>query len=66
VKSLAVDEREIIALSLHPGWVKTAMGGTRAPLAPEKSAEGLLTVIQSVSLADSGKFLNHAGRELPW
>ncbi len=66
VRSLAVDEREITALALHPGWVKTEMGGAGAPLAPAKSAEGLWTVIESCTLSDSGKFFNHAGRELPW
>ncbi|MES2964217.1 MAG: SDR family oxidoreductase, partial [Bdellovibrionota bacterium] len=66
VKTLAIEEREMIALSLHPGWVKTEMGGTRAPLAADKSAEGLITVIETATLGDSGKFFNHAGRELPW
>ena len=65
-KCLATDEREIIALTLHPGWVKTNMGGPRAPLEPSKSAEGLLTVIETATLGDSGRFFNHAGRELPW
>lgn len=65
-KTLACDERELISLSLHPGWVKTSMGGDRAPLAPEKSAEGLITVIETATSGDSGKFFNHAGRELPW
>lgn len=66
VRSLAADEREVTAIALHPGWVKTEMGGSRAPLEPAKSAEGLWTVIESAGVADSGKFFNHAGRELPW
>ena len=66
MKTLAVDEREILSLAMHPGWVKTEMGGERAPLSPEKSAEGILTVIETSTLGDSGKFFNHAGRELPW
>jgi NAD(P)-dependent dehydrogenase (short-subunit alcohol dehydrogenase family) len=66
VKTLAVDERDLTAITLHPGWVQTSMGGERAPLSVEKSAEGLLTVIASSGPNDSGKFFNHAGRELPW
>ena len=66
VRSFAADEREITSIALHPGWVKTEMGGARAPLEPAKSAEGLWTVIESVTSSDSGKFFNHAGRELPW
>ncbi|MES2854728.1 MAG: short-chain dehydrogenase, partial [Bdellovibrionota bacterium] len=59
-------ERDLTAIALHPGWVQTSMGGERAPLAVDKSAEGLLTVIASATPSDSGKFFNHAGRELPW
>jgi NAD(P)-dependent dehydrogenase (short-subunit alcohol dehydrogenase family) len=66
VKTLSIEERDMIALTLHPGWVKTEMGGPRAPLAADKSAEGLITVIETATPGDSGKFFNHAGRELPW
>ncbi|HVK62108.1 MAG TPA: SDR family oxidoreductase [Bdellovibrionales bacterium] len=66
VRTLAIEERDLIAIALHPGWVQTEMGGERAPLPISKSVEGLLTVIASASRADSGKFFNHAGRELPW
>lgn len=66
VRTLAIEERDLIAIALHPGWVQTEMGGPRAPLSADKSAEGLLTVIASSTANDSGKFYNHAGRELPW
>jgi NAD(P)-dependent dehydrogenase (short-subunit alcohol dehydrogenase family) len=66
VKTLAVDESWLTAITLHPGWVKTEMGGSAAPLEPSKSAEGIWTVIETCTASDSGKFFNHAGRELPW
>ena len=66
VKTLAVDESGITAITLHPGWVKTDLGGAGAPLEPAKSAEGIWTVIETCTPQDSGKFFNHAGRELPW
>lgn len=66
VKNLAIDESGLVAIALHPGWVKTDMGGSAAPLEPAKSAEGLWTVIETCTASDSGKFFNHAGRELPW
>lgn len=66
VKTFAADESGVIAIALHPGWVKTEMGGPGAPLEPAKSAEGLWTVIETCTAGDSGKFFNHAGRELPW
>lgn len=65
-KSLSIDEPKIIALSLHPGWVRTRMGGPSAPVAPYKSAEGLLEVIENAQAEHTGKFFNYQGQELPW
>jgi NAD(P)-dependent dehydrogenase (short-subunit alcohol dehydrogenase family) len=65
-KNLAVEEREIKVLSLHPGWVQTSMGGKGAPIAPSASAEGLLKVIETTPRDVSGKFFTYSGKELPW
>lgn len=68
VKSLAVDlaPRGIIAVPIHPGWVRTDMGGPSAPLSVEASAAGIRKVIAGLTPADSGRFLCHDGSELPW
>jgi NAD(P)-dependent dehydrogenase (short-subunit alcohol dehydrogenase family) len=50
----------------HPGWVKTDMGGSGAPLSPEKSVESLLKVVDGLTPADTGKFFNYDGTTLPW
>ena len=65
-KTLAIDEKSVISLALHPGWVKTRMGGAQAPLEATASAEGLLNVILGAKSSDSGKFLSYSGRDLPW
>jgi NAD(P)-dependent dehydrogenase (short-subunit alcohol dehydrogenase family) len=65
-KNLSLDEKELIVLSLHPGWVQTEMGGKRAPLAAKTSAEGLLRVIRGSTLKESGKFFSYNAKELPW
>jgi NAD(P)-dependent dehydrogenase (short-subunit alcohol dehydrogenase family) len=68
VKSLAIDlrPRGIAAVVLHPGWVRTDMGGAGAPLEPTESVAGLRRVISAVRLADSGSFLDYTGASLPW
>ena len=38
-RDLAADPRRILVNAADPGWVRTAMGGTSAPRAPEKGAE---------------------------
>jgi len=68
MKSLAADlaGRRITAVALHPGWVRTDMGGDEAPLSPAESAAGLYRVLATLAAEDSGKFLAWDGRELPW
>ncbi|MSP59986.1 MAG: SDR family oxidoreductase [Myxococcales bacterium] len=65
-RSLARDEPDLIAVVLSPGWVRTDMGGARAPLSPEESVVGLRRVIAGLGPADSGTFLDHLGAALPW
>lgn len=51
---------------LHPGWVRTDMGGASADLTPEQSADGLKAVIDELSVTTSGRFWNHDGTPIPW
>jgi NAD(P)-dependent dehydrogenase (short-subunit alcohol dehydrogenase family) len=64
--SLANDHREVIAVVLHPGWVRTDMGGSGAPVAPKESITGMRRVIAKLTPADSGKFFDFEGKALPW
>ncbi|MEZ5936918.1 MAG: SDR family oxidoreductase [Hyphomonadaceae bacterium] len=53
-------------LIVHPGWVKTEMGGPAAALTPEESAMGLLALIDKLDIASTGRFLAWNGKELAW
>ena len=64
-RSLAIDSGVTSAV-LHPGWVKTRMGGAAAPLEPEQSVAGMRQVIAGLSLAQSGGFFDHDGSPIPW
>ena len=68
VKSLSVDLKSqgITVVSLHPGWVKTDMGGPNAPVSIDESIEGMMKVIDTTNIRDTGRFLNYDGKELPW
>lgn len=50
-------------VALHPGWVRTDMGGPDAALSTEESVRGMLDVL---SRAENGQFLDHRGHVLPW
>ena len=68
VKSIAIDLRPtgIIAVLLHPGWVKTDMGGPNGLISVEQSVFGMRNVISQLTLADSGKFIAYDGQIIPW
>ncbi len=68
VHNLAIDlaDTGVIFLTLHPGWVRTDMGGEEAPVLPADSAEGLARVINTAKTADSGGFYDYQGNNLPW
>jgi NAD(P)-dependent dehydrogenase (short-subunit alcohol dehydrogenase family) len=55
----------ITVLSLHPGWVRTDMGGPDAPVGIEESVRGLATVLESRHGRDH-LYLDYQGQKLPW
>ena len=57
---------DIRLLALHPGWVRTDMGGPQAPLSVEDSVRGLVRVIEQVAGQTGCDFLDHQGQVLPW
>jgi NAD(P)-dependent dehydrogenase (short-subunit alcohol dehydrogenase family) len=62
----ALHKDGIIVAPIHPGWVRTDMGGANATLSPEESVRGLRKVIADLTMAKSGRFFDYAGSEIPW
>jgi len=58
--------RPLTVLSLHPGWVRTDMGGAGADLDVETSVRGLVDVILERRGTPGSAFLDYSGAELPW
>ena len=56
----------IVVSMIHPGWVKTDMGGAGADITPEESAAGIHTVIAGLSLEGTGRFYKWNGEIHPW
>lgn len=67
-RTLAVEmaAEEVAIAMLHPGWVKTDIGGGGAPLEPAESVSALREVIDRLTPRDKGVFRNHRGETLPW
>lgn len=68
LKSISIDLRPqgVGVLILHPGWVKTDMGGPNALITVEESVSGMRRIINRFQLADSGHFLDYTGKLIPW
>lgn len=67
-KSMSVDFKEdgILVISLHPGWVRTDMGGSSAPMDVDTSITNILTTLSSLNEKHTGCFIQHDGKEIPW
>ena len=68
VKSAALDlaRRGIVVVALHPGWVRTTMGGPEAPLDAMESVMRLRRILDRLGPADSGRFFDIDGTPVPW
>lgn len=68
LQNLAIEwrARRIAVAALHPGWVKTAMGGDRAPVEIADSVTGLRDVIAALTPGAGAAFLDYQGNSLPW
>jgi short-subunit dehydrogenase len=51
---------------MHPGWVRTDMGGPNADISVEESSAGLFKMISEFGLRESGRFWQYDGQELDW
>jgi NAD(P)-dependent dehydrogenase (short-subunit alcohol dehydrogenase family) len=68
MRCLALETKSngLTTVSVHPGWVRTDMGGTEATLTTHESVSALRDLFFQLRIGDSGKFYNYDGTELPW
>ena len=59
-------ERKLTVLTLHPGWVRTDMGGSGAAVSVEDSARGMVDVMLRARGRQGHSFLDYTGKELSW
>jgi NAD(P)-dependent dehydrogenase (short-subunit alcohol dehydrogenase family) len=64
--SVELRPRNIACVLLTPGWVRTDMGGSKAPLSPTQSVTGMCRVIERLGPKDSGRWFDHSGQACNW
>ena len=67
IKSLSIDlkDRSVKTIAIHPGWVKTHMGGKDAEISPQHSASAIFKLLNRNNLI-SGGFYDYQGDEIAW
>lgn len=56
----------VTVICLHPGWVRSDMGGKGADLEPSEAAAGITRVLDTVTIDDTGSFFNWDGTVHSW
>ncbi len=64
--SFELQADKIVTAAIHPGWVRTEMGGPSAPVSVPESASGIITVIGELTAQTSGQFFRYDGTVHPW
>lgn len=69
LKLASLDARRATCVSLHPGWVRTDMGGAQAAIDPARSVAGMRDVLAQAAAAHdafNGRFYQYDGTPLDW
>jgi len=63
---IEMKEHNTIIVQIHPGWVRTDMGGINAAISTEESAKGIINSIENLTPNQSGTFFDYKGDQIPW
>lgn len=64
--SADLKSERVVVVAMSPGWVRTDMGGPDATLDVRDSVAGIIKVADALTLADSGRYLDYRGEDIPW
>jgi NAD(P)-dependent dehydrogenase (short-subunit alcohol dehydrogenase family) len=65
-QSQALKDHGVAVVCLHPGWLRTDMGGSSADLDPADAAAKIVSTIDALTMAQTGQFLRWDGTVHPW
>ncbi len=56
----------VVVVALHPGYLRTDMGGANAPMSPAESAISIAALVDGLNIGDTGAFRRWDNTEHPW
>ena len=68
MKNLSIDleKEDVLVMSMHPGWVKTDMGGPDALITTEECTTEMLNTLRKLNASNQGCFLRYNNTEIQW
>lgn len=57
---------DVGVIMLHPGWIATDMGDSKAPLDVDEASATMVSTIEALTITDSGRFVRWDGHDHPW
>ena len=68
MRSLSVDLKDtgILIMAMHPGWVRTRMGGPDAMLDTQTCVKSMIETFESLTEKDHGTLVSYSNKTLPW
>lgn len=64
--SIELEADAILVVALHPGWVKTRMGGPGAKITTSECVDTMLSLFQTLNITHHGNFYNLYGKSIQW
>lgn len=65
-KGIAIEWRDLIVISMAPGWCQTDLGGSSAPIDPVDSVRAQQLVFDKLTAEHSGSCLDRFGEDVAW